>query len=159
MVENPEKYPLTPEKVPIENPYYVPKPVSIESLKNMQNLSSKYNNSSQNSVKYINKPPAKKNFWLKKSFRNPIVKKKRPQIRPEIGDSTGNGVPETEEDAEKRWPRKNAVVTFANEIFVEEIKDLHDKTTGNFTNFMHDVTDLYKFISPGGRLRRGCTSM
>jgi len=154
MVKNPEKYPLTPEKVPIENPYYVPKPVSIESLKIMQNLSSK----KENSVKYINKPPAKKNFWLKKSFRNPIVKKKRPQPRPEIADSSE--VPETDvEDDENRWPRKKAMVTFANEIFVEEIKDLDDKTTGNFTNFLHDVTDLYKFISPGGRLRRGCTSM
>ena len=48
MIENPEKYPLTPVKVPIENPYYVPKPVSVESLKLMQNLSSLRKSKSQN---------------------------------------------------------------------------------------------------------------
>ena len=44
-------------------------------------------------------------------------------------------------------------MNFANEIFVDEIKDLNNKSMGNHANFMHDVTDLYKFISP--RFRRG----
>ena len=36
-------------------------------------------------------------------------------------------------------------------LFVDEIKDL--KSMGYLANFMHYVTDLYKFISP--RFRRG----
>ena len=65
-------------------------------------------------------------------------------------DANGNM---SETEMEKRWPRKKAYVNFANEIFVDEIKDLNDKSTGHLANFMHDVTDLYKFISP--RFRRG----
>ena len=41
-------------------------------------------------------------------------------------------------------------VNFANEILVDEIEDLNNKF---MDNFMHDVTDLYKFI--GSRFRSG----
>ena len=138
MFEHPDKYPMTPVKVPIENPYYVPKPVSLESLNNQTTMSSTNKSKNSTIVKVTQKPPAKI-FWLKKSFRNPVVNKEDSENR-------------EAEDLE-RWPRKKAVVSFTNEIFVEEIKDLHDKSTSNLANFMHDVTDLYKFISP--RQRRG----
>ena len=138
MFEHPDKYPITPVKVPIENPYYVPKPVSLESLNNQKTMSS----STKSTVKVTQKPPAKI-FWLKKCFRNPVVNKEDQSTNREA------------EDLEK-WPRKKAVVSFTNGIFIEEIKDLNDKSTSNLANFMHDVTDLYKFISP--RQRRG-TSM
>ena len=210
MIENPEKYPLTPVKVPIENPYYVPKPVSVESLKLMQNLSSLRKSKSLNSVKlmYDNKKKSgpSKSFWVKKSFRNPVAlssaaKKKKivktsgseidtngnqeddlmsetemekrwpckktyvnfadetfvGEIK-DLANETKSGEIDTNESTSetemvKRWPRKKAYVNFANEIFVDEIKDLNDKSTGHLANFMHDVTDLYKFISP--RFRRG----
>ena len=49
-IENPEKYPITPPKLPIENPYYKPKPLPLESLNsNNSNLSEK------TSKKYENK--------------------------------------------------------------------------------------------------------
>lgn len=165
MIENPEKYPLTPVKVPIENPYYVPKPVSVESLKLMQNLSSLRKSKSQNSVKlmYDNKKKSgpSKSFWVKKSFRNPVAlssaAKKKKIVKTSGSEIDTNGNKEddimSETEMEKRWPRKKAYVNFANEIFVDEIKDLNDKSTGHLANFMHDVTDLYKFISP--RFRRG----
>jgi len=165
MIENPEKYPLTPVKVPIENPYYVPKPVSVESLKLMQNLSSLRKSKSQNSVKlmYDNKKKSgpSKSFWVKKSFRNPVAlssaAKKKKIVKTSGSEIDTNGNQEddlmSETEMEKRWPRKKAYVNFANEIFVDEIKDLNDKSTGHLANFMHDVTDLYKFISP--RFRRG----
>lgn len=165
MIENPEKYPLTPVKVPIENPYYVPKPVSVESLKLMQNLSSLRKSKSQNSVKlmYDNKKKSgpSKSFWVKKSFRNPVAlssaAKKKKIVKTSGSEIDTNGNEEddlmSETEMEKRWPRKKAYVNFANEIFVDEIKDLNDKSTGHLANFMHDVTDLYKFISP--RFRRG----
>ena len=38
-IENPEKYPITPPKMPIKNPYYKPKPVPLESLNSTSNLS------------------------------------------------------------------------------------------------------------------------
>ena len=163
MIENPEKYPLTPVKVPIENPYYVPKPVSVESLKLMQNLSSLRKSKSQNSVKlmYDNKKKSGKSFWVKKSFRNPVAlssaAKKKKIVKTSGSEIETNGNKDddimSETEMEKRWPRKKAYVNFANEIFVDEIKDLNDKSTGHLANFMHDVTDLYKFISP--RFRRG----
>ena len=165
MIENPEKYPLTPVKVPIENPYYVPKPVSVESLKLMQNLSSLRKSKSQNSVKlmYDNKKKSgpSKSFWVKKSFRNPVAlssaAKKKKIVKTSGSEIETNGNKDddimSETEMEKRWPRKKAYVNFANEIFVDEIKDLNDKSTGHLANFMHDVTDLYKFISP--RFRRG----
>ena len=165
MIENPEKYPLTPVKVPIENPYYVPKPVSVESLKLMQNLSSLRKSKSQNSVKlmYDNKKKSgpSKSFWVKKSFRNPVALSsaaKKKKIVKTSGSEIDTNVNQeddlmSETEMEKRWPRKKAYVNFANEIFVDEIKDLNDKSTGHLANFMHDVTDLYKFISP--RFRRG----
>ena len=39
-------------------------------------------------------------------------------------------------------------VNCANEIFVDENKDLNNRSMGNHANFMNGVTDLYKFISP-----------
>ena len=38
-IENPEKYPITPPKMPIKNPYYKPEPVLFESLNSTSNLS------------------------------------------------------------------------------------------------------------------------
>ena len=150
MLDHPEKYPLTPAKGPIENPYYVPKPVSIESLKLMQNLSKSKSQKSVN-ITY-GKKSVSKSFWVKKSFRNQVAAKKNSAKRCVQNFENGNdGL--TEAEMEEKWPRKKAYVSFANEIFVDEIKDFNDKSTGNQGNFNHDVTDLYKLISP--RYRRG----
>ena len=51
-IEKPEKYPITPTKLPIENPYYKPKPLPLESLNSTTNNS---NLSEKTSKKYENK--------------------------------------------------------------------------------------------------------
>ena len=121
-LEFPAKYPLISEPKIVDNPYYVPKPAAIAETMSLKKLTKPV------IIHSRKEPKVSKSFWLKKSFRNSIVD-------------------QLEED-EKRWPRKKAVVTFANEIFVEEILDHNQKPT-----FLHDVTDLYKLISP--RQRRG----
>ena len=71
-------------------------------------------------------------FWLKKSFRKPVVNNN------------------TDEDL-KLWPRKKANVTFANELFIDDIHDLNeDSSNSKQSNFISDFNDMYKFtlISP-----------
>ena len=141
-IDHPEKYPLIPEKKPIENPYYVPKAMSFDEVQELQKKSKVSSNTSIST----SKKTAPKSFWLKKCFRNPVVKN---------SDVSESGQDREEEDLEK-WPRKKAVVTFANEILVEEIRDLHDKSSGYFNSSFgsYDANDLYKFfVSP--RQRRG----
>ena len=59
----------------------------------------------------------------------------------------------TDEDL-KLWPRKKANVTFANELFIDDIRDLHDDSSADSnskkSNFISDFNDMYKFtlISP-----------
>ena len=75
----------------------------------------------------------KKSFWLKKAFRNPVV----------------NNNPEDEDL--KMWPRKKTTVTFANELFIDEVRDINDNSSvSRQSNFISDFNDMYKFtlISP-----------
>ena len=144
IIENPTAYPLTPAKVPIQNPYYKPKPVALdnESLtlhlsddedeQHHLNKTPSVTNSSKlsPSISSINKK--QQSFWLKKSFRNPVVKSH-----------------EVDSDEELWGPRKKAKVSFANDIVVEEILDLNGKGSSNGN--IHDVADLIKFISPRQR--------
>jgi len=136
-IEKPEKYPITPTKLPIENPYYKPKPLPLESLNsttNNSNLSEKTSKKYENK-KFSNSLSRKNNgkiFWLKKSFRKPVVNNN------------------TDEDL-KLWPRKKANVTFANELFIDDIHDLNeDSSNSKQSNFISDFNDMYKFtlISP-----------
>lgn len=136
-IEKPEKYPITPRKLPIENPYYKPKPLPLESLNsttNNSNLSEKTSKKYENK-KFSNSLSRKNNgkiFWLKKSFRKPVVNNN------------------TDEDL-KLWPRKKANVTFANELFIDDIHDLNeDSSNSKQSNFISDFNDMYKFtlISP-----------
>lgn len=130
VLENPDQYPLTPEKKIIENPYYVPKPVTPESLNT-------HRHSSTSKSIIISAPSSKKNsksFWLKKRFLNPV------QGLNEVAD------PDLDLD---RWPRKKATVHFANEVFIDEIRDLNQKSGSS--NLAHDVADLYKYLSPRQR--------
>ena len=142
-LEHPDKYPMTPEKVPIDNPYYKPKPLPLESL-NMSEEEKQHNknqHSNSNGFNEIifkkNEHKQKKSFWVKKSVRKNIVK-------------TNNN--EDEEDDLKIWPRKKACVTFANELFIDEVRDINDNSSliGKQSNFISDFNDMYKFtlISP-----------
>ena len=141
MLERPEEYPETPEKVPIENPYYQPKPVNLDESLNLHLSSEDEEEFAKTSSVAFKKPtpvliPFKKqSFWLKKSFRNPVMKSQQ------------------EEDDTDLWPRKKAEVKFTSEIFVDEITDLNEKPGSNFS-FTHDVADLYKLISPRQRRRK-----
>ena len=134
----PEKYPVTPEKVPIENPYYKPKPMSLED----QSLYAKHSNtkSCQNTSNSIDlyqqaNTKQKKSFWVRKCL------KKRPMVNNN-----------DEEEDLKLWPRKKSSVTFANELFIDEILDLNDTSSAmtKQSNFISDFNDMYKFtlISP-----------
>lgn len=137
MIDNPK--PATPEKLPIENPYYVPKPIPMsESLhlhlsEDDEEGLNKKNATAKTTIVFKEKARSSRNFWLKKSFRNPAAS----SIEAEAGDS-------------KVWPRKKAVVTFANEVFVDEIRDMNDVSSKS----QYDVNDIFKlttWISPRQR--------
>merc|ERR1711981_561122 len=65
---------------------------------------------------------------------------------------TNNNEDKEEEDDLKIWPRKKACVTFANELFIDEVRDINDNSSliGKQSNFISDFNDMYKFtlISP-----------
>ena len=138
MAANPTAYPETPAKVPIENPYYKPKPVPLEESLTLH-LSEDEDDLDMKTPSVASPKPSissigsnkKQSFWLKKSFRNPVMKS------------------QDDPDEEMWGPRKKVQVSFANDIVVEEITDLHGKSNGNFA--FHDVADLIKFISPRQR--------
>lgn len=143
MFDHPESYPETPEKLPIENPYYVPKPIPISESLNLhlseddeEDLNSKKNSTAKTKIVFKEKAPTR-NFWLKKSFRNPVAS----SLDSEAGDDC------------KVWPRKKAVVTFANEVFVDEIRDQNDTSKSQQQYDVNDIFKLTTWISP--RQRRG----
>ena len=140
MLDFPDKYPPEVEKKIIDNPYYVPRPQDPSSLSELHLSLSKSANSSR--IEWRSKKNAKnaKSFWLKKCFRNPAGFEARLEAS-------------VEECEQRKWPRKKAVVTFANEVFVDDIRDLNEKSTASAVNFNFDFCDLYKFISPNRKRR------
>jgi hypothetical protein len=151
MLEHPEDYPDTPEQVPIDNPYYIPKPVHPTMNKESFTLhlsdSDELQQQEKQQVKKTTKKITKQNnltaaesglkkgksFWLKKCFRNPVVTSKN-------NDNTKqNDV--VHDDA--KWPRKKAVVTFANEIFVDMINDVNDNNVNKSRSRFSDHSSSY----------------
>ncbi len=159
MRETPELYPPPIPKEIVDNPYYKPKPVSLESLTKMSEEAKKAHVVASGKRPSAFVQPLKKTksgFWIKKSVRNHSSSSKGKNGSFEQVDDL--------EEAEAKWGRKKANVTYANEIVVQEIFDLgsddrrrkslsaHANANAMYNFSSSSSFDLYSRSSSTGKL-------